>query len=177
MNFINRGKIVNDFINKNPPLRVEALVKALGIQIKHVSLPDARSAHLTYDGDKDKYMITVNDSEHTNRKNFSIAHELGHFFLHRDEVKKQKRMDRGPIESASKPEERQREIEANKYASVLLVSNQALDKFLSSIGEEKISVERLSSKFEVSTQVIRIRMKSYRFHNRLLHRKVTGLSA
>lgn len=177
MTIINRGDVLKKYINEAPPLKIEALVQDLGIEVRHTDIDDGASAHLTYDEVNDKFVITVNDSENTNRKNFSIAHELGHFFLHRDEVKKQKRMDRGPIENASKPEERQREIEANKYASVLLVSNQALDKFLSSIGEQKISVDQLSEKFEVSTQVMRIRMKSYRFHNRFLYRKVTGLQA
>ena len=62
-----------------PPINVERMVKDAGIQLRFGDLGDisgliARSAAET--------VIGVNARQHPTRQRFTIAHELGHLFLH-----------------------------------------------------------------------------------------------
>lgn len=45
------------------------------------------SGFITYDKNKEKFKIFVNANKPRRRVNFTLAHELGHYFLHRDILK------------------------------------------------------------------------------------------
>jgi Zn-dependent peptidase ImmA (M78 family) len=58
------------------------LAYALGLKVNREPMPDDISGYLrrTDDG----WELGVNSLHHPNRQRFTLAHELGHYFLHRD---------------------------------------------------------------------------------------------
>lgn len=64
------------------PVHVGAICKALGINLVEKIGPDHLCGSIKKD-ENGEYTITVNSIHHTNRKRFTIAHELAHFLEHR----------------------------------------------------------------------------------------------
>jgi Zn-dependent peptidase ImmA (M78 family) len=66
------------------PVNVEALARQFGLRVKR--LPMAESIAGVLSRETDGWTLTVN-AEHTDsRQRFTIAHEIGHFVLHRDRL-------------------------------------------------------------------------------------------
>lgn len=136
---------------KMMPLDVEDLADKLNITIKLESLENNLSGIL-YKEDVDKWFIVVNKLHHKNRQRYTIAHELGHYILHRhlkdrfeDEI-----FFRGG-------EPLSEEWHANEFASCILMPEQRFRHLINN-GVNKIKV--LSTEFQVSTIAVRIRAKN-----------------
>lgn len=145
----------NNLINQIP-VDVYAIAKNENITIIKSSFDNAHiSALLVFkDG---KYYIGVNESHPDTRQRFSIAHELGHYFIHR----KMFHLDAEPVEgyimyrdenseTGTDPKER----EANEFAANLLMPEGI---FRLEAGKEFASYETLAQKFNVSKIAITIR--------------------
>ena len=65
------------------PIELRDIIKAEGIQIEERTLPDDLSGLLIIKGDSK--LIGINFDNNSVRKRFTLAHELGHFVLHKDE--------------------------------------------------------------------------------------------
>ena len=66
---------------------VVALARRLGLKVYEMDLPDDQSGYIEYDefcGSKSGYRIVVNAKHSLQRKQFTAAHEIGHFVLHRN---------------------------------------------------------------------------------------------
>src|SRR5208282_4373426 len=63
------------------PIPVEELANALKIDVRYSEGSDDVSGALIRNADA--VVIAVNSAQHENRQRFTIAHELGHFLLHR----------------------------------------------------------------------------------------------
>ncbi|MAC48058.1 MAG: hypothetical protein CMI12_14605 [Oceanospirillum sp.] len=171
MKMIDRGAVLARYVEDAPPLRVKELIRELGIEIETKRLRDNESAHIRFDFDEGKYVIAVDEDHHVNRKNFSMAHELGHFFLHRGFINDEP-LQRQDYYAHLSDEERAREIEANQFAANLLVSNGALKKFLAD--KCSVTLAELSDAFEVSQVVMKIRLRSFRTHNPISYNKISN---
>ena len=105
------------------PIDVRAVAHKNGIKILEGSLEQAHlSALLVYKNGK--YFIGVNESHPEQRKRFSIAHELGHYFLHRKMFHMDAEPDEGFImfrDINSALGIKKEEIEANVFAANLLM--------------------------------------------------------
>jgi Zn-dependent peptidase ImmA (M78 family) len=78
-------KILKQYID-NLPLDVIGLAKALGLAVKESNeLPDKISGFIKKNNDE-VVVICVNERHHINRKRLTVAHELGHYFLHKDKL-------------------------------------------------------------------------------------------
>src|SRR5438270_408197 len=65
---------------------IEKIVKSFGIEIKLDKVDDDLSGFLVRENsERGRTMIGANKSHHPHRQRFTIAHELGHFILHRGE--------------------------------------------------------------------------------------------
>jgi Zn-dependent peptidase ImmA (M78 family) len=107
-------------------------------------------------------IIGVNSLESPERQRFTIAHELGHLFLHEDEaVHVDKRFTLAFRDGRAKTAEDVREIEANHFAAELLVPHAFLVRDLR---EHRVDIESddevaaLARKYEVSAQMMTIRL-------------------
>ena len=124
-NIANAIEIVSSFISCRSPANVEGICEQLGITIK-----DNRPL------DKDGYLVCQNgkkiilvNSQITNRhrKRFVIAHELGHFLLHRDKLYSCDCISDSTQQNVNSPVQ---EKEANTFANELLIPRDELIKHI-----------------------------------------------
>lgn len=72
--------IVASFLN-NAPVPVDQIAVALGLRLSFAPLAEVSGK---IERDTIGYKMTVNSSDPHVRQRFTIAHEIGHFVLHRD---------------------------------------------------------------------------------------------
>lgn len=106
-----------------------------------------------------KAKVYVNADDHPVRKRFTIAHELGHFFLHlaggEGEFIDDADNFRIPVEpDAAWTKERREEWEANVFAAALLMDEALVRK----VWPEIRDVEGMARWFQVSQQAMAIRL-------------------
>lgn len=153
--------IVNTLIEENQlkiPIDLKKICKKLDISIKEMDFDEELSGILA------KNTIYISQNIHLHRQRFTIAHELGHYLIHKkqDNSYKGVRFRSQFVASQEKKEER----EANVFASLLLMPTQFLEEDLQKkleISEE--FVMELSQKYQVSpiAMTIRIEKMGYAF--------------
>ena len=150
-----RGKL--EGLQKGLPVSLSAIARALGVAVKAATLPPGISGEIRPDGEADgKFVIRVNRHDIPERQRFTVAHELGHFLLHRDQI------GRG-IEDDVLFRSRLsdwREAEANRIAADILMPEALIKEAYreaKSIGVEDISAY-LARQFDVSEAAMKIRL-------------------
>lgn len=148
-------KVLKDSRISEPPVDLHKIVAAHGIQYIEVEdFPDTVDALIIEDGTKT--YAAVNAKQHLHRQRFSVAHELGHYFLHRDVVLEDPvTIDNPPGEDWAPGGKNPAETEADIFAGELLVPLEFLKKFHSK------SLEELSKVFLVSQHVVSIALTSH----------------
>lgn len=145
-----------------------AIAKAYGIDVRTTDLDDSLSGFLIHD-ESGKVFIGVNGSDGERRQRFTVAHELGHFFLHdRTEpfldgpTGKFKVMSRDEV---SRDGTDPREIEANLFAAELLMPAEKIRCDLEQHGhldlldEDDRVISDLAKKYQVSVRALTIRLE------------------
>lgn len=129
------------------PVDLKAILNYLGINLEEKEFANDYSGSISLTNN----MISVEKRHSQNRKNFTIAHELGHFCLHQDINDKFE--DQIFFRSnVSDPVE----FQANNFASELLMPEK---EFREKIKTGFNSIKKLSEYFGVSTLAIRVRAK------------------
>ena len=131
------------------PINVAELARHYGIKVDLRPMEDDISGHLSLKNGT--WHISVNSLHHWKRQRFTLAHELGHFFLHR--WKCQNFTDKMLFR---KNETSPMEVEANNFAADLLMPER---EFRDYIGEKSSKVEELAEHFAVSALAVRVRAK------------------
>ena len=100
---------------------------------------------------KEGWVIGINKYDSPNRQNFTLAHELGHYYLHKHQLMNKKHEDLILLrDNEYTPMER----EANEFAANLLMPE---EKFRNFINSGTNQVKDLAEKFNVSINAIRYR--------------------
>lgn len=146
--------ILQEF-HKEAPISVVAIANKLGIKVYRTRDFDDRISGLIqkdeHHGGKSGYAIYTNARHPVTRRRFTIAHEIGHFVLHReligdgitDDGLYRSRL-RGGFESA-----------ANRFAANLLMPKELVWEFI----EQGVdTVEELAKEFNVSESAMSIRL-------------------
>ena len=153
-------KIIKEYNNKFP-LNIVDICNKMGIIVQEtVEFPDNVSGVIFKENGN--YYILVNKNHSIGRKSFTIAHELGHYILHKDLLDKEnelvsyiKSKENGkdyPI-LARGLEYNKRETEANNFAAkILMPKNEFLKKC-----EEFQTIEEVAEYFGVSVVAASIR--------------------
>ncbi len=111
------------------------------------------------DSEGKKVNIIINKYDYENRKRFTIAHELGHYFLHHDNSLPIKHIDlRSSMDMATSKEKEQ---EANFFAAELLMPGNLIKK---EYYTEK-NIIALAKIFGVSKEAMNIRLKELGLKN------------
>lgn len=168
----NAQELVEEFGADKAPIPVERIAKFLGAQIRYSPLDNELSG-MIYIQDEIP-IIGVNSLHHPNRQRFTIAHEIGHLRLHKDVISGHVHVDKQfdmPIKALMRdPTAAQGtdsiEIQANQFASELLIPSKLLSPYLSS--ERTIDIEndgedffdKLAKKFRVSRQALDFRIRN-----------------
>lgn len=149
------------------PVPIELVAHRMNLTVEAASLGEEVSGILILDNGRGT--IGYSSEQPHVRQRFSIAHELAHYHLHRNESGAPKLFIdttkyvavflRGEHSSTG---EHAREIQANMFAAALLMPEALLRNEIKSsdydlLDEEELC-ERLASKFQVSTQAMSIRL-------------------
>ena len=140
-------KIVRDAGLSLAPLDVRCLAKSLNIRVTLTPLEDDISGYLNEDGGQ--WNIVVNALHHPRRQRFTIAHELGHYFLHRS--LQDKFVDKKLFRDGSSTTI---EAQANRFASEVLMPEVEFRDFVASTSGK---VEDIAENFGVSSMAVNIR--------------------
>lgn len=147
----------NDLIRRYqgaPPVDVKKMAEDLGLRVFNFDvMPRGASGKLYPDPSSDAgWSIGVNASDSPTRKRFTIAHEIAHFLLHRQDIRG------GVIDDPLYRSEHLsggQEAEANRFAADILMPYGLLEEFAS---RGITNIERLARAFGVSTQAMKIRL-------------------
>lgn len=156
----NMEKIKNILSKYNVyPRNIVEICNEMGITVQETSqLRDDISGIIFKENDK--YYILVNKNHSIGRKSFTIAHELGHYVLHKDLLDKENELV-SFIKSNGKDcptlarglEYNKRETQANNFAADVLMPQ---TEFLK-ICEEATSIEEVANYFGVSVSAASVR--------------------
>lgn len=139
------------------PVDVYALAKAHGIVVMEDDLQDNISGVLF--AESNPIIIGVNSHHHYNRKRFSIAHELGHYFRHL--AVSQLFIDVFLRDERSAKGIDPQEMDANAFAAALLMPKEAIFKYLHEYPtdpHDEVDIRRMAARFRVSPQAMIIRL-------------------
>ncbi len=142
-----------------PPVRVQFLARNLGIKVRYE--PFEREISGVLYRDKESTIIGVNALHHKNRQRFTVAHEIGHYVLHKIDVHVDKGYQFILRDSASSQATDALEIEANQFAAELLMPAHMLRKdvreYLKDL-EDESNLQKLAAQYEVSAQAMAFRL-------------------
>jgi len=147
------GQLIERF-QQVAPVDVVGLADALGVNVWEDDLDAPISGKLFIDrlnGGTSGYSIVVNKIEPLRRKRFTVAHEIAHFILHRDDLENgivEDALFRGGLSDS-------KEREANKLAADILMPFSLIEKLMQ---EGTRTVEGLSDALQVSKAAISIRL-------------------
>lgn len=138
-----------DVLNIQIPIKdITKIVYDLGGEICSCSLNNDR-----VEKNNDSFIIYVSDEQGEQRRNFTIAHELGHLFLHMGYL-----IDRKLWEDNSNTIYRrlgvsEMEYQANEFAASLLMPKNEYEKvMLENIEGNKVKTENIAKYFNVSIE-------------------------
>jgi Zn-dependent peptidase ImmA (M78 family) len=100
------------------PFKIREYCQELGLTIKEVENVD-----ISGEVDIDKKIINLNIKDAEERKRFTLAHELGHYFFHKNYKKRS-------TNYYYNEQEREEEQLCNNFAGVLLMPKFAIDRIL-----------------------------------------------
>lgn len=151
---------VNDILKKaeesgfyiDNSLNIKELISSFeDIEIKYDTMDIAKSGSLScVDG---KWIMCINSSHNPKRQRFTMAHELGHYILHRG-----KNIEFVDTTFFRSDEMDSIEYSANEFASRLLMPEDKLRKL---IDEDRIkNIGELASRFDVSSAAMKYRVIS-----------------
>jgi len=158
-------ELLGDFGSVSLPVPVEKIAKSLGVQVRFSPLDTELSGMIFI---KDSVPIVgVNSIHHPNRQRFTIAHELGHFQLHRDVLSSEVHVDKNfPVlmrDTNSATGWDKREIEANQFAAALLMPRAFIQQALGArpldIDDDR-PLEEIAKRFRVSKQALDYRIRN-----------------
>ncbi len=149
------------------PVDPEAVAKSLDLQVDKRPLGDVSGLLITGEG---RALICVNSvGETRQRQRFTIAHEIGHFYLgHQFETGEHVHVDRGNFISArsgrSSTGVDPKEVEANQFAAALLMPAPLVEAEAAKLaGDGPLldqHVAQLAKSFDVSEQAMTIRLSA-----------------
>lgn len=136
------------------PVRLSSLAHKLGLKVVASTLPPGISGEIR--PSPSGFTISVNRHDSSKRQRFTVAHEIAHYLLHRDQIGKGITDDALYRSSLSD----WREAEANRLAADIILPREALELRMHStqgIGEAEL-VSELATQFNVSDVAMKIRL-------------------
>jgi len=141
-----------------PPIKLSRIADSLeGVRVVAAALPKGISGEIRPDSENPgAYLIKVNKNDSARRQRFTVAHELAHYLLHRDQIGDGIEDDvlyRSTLTDT-------REAQANRLAADLLMPDVLVSEWIDKAKSLKVEdvVGFLSDKFNVSPAAMKIRL-------------------
>ncbi len=166
------SSILDEYKLNEVPVQVESLAQHIGAEIRRDNLKSSLSGFAVQkNGSK---FIGINSNESPERQRFTIAHEIGHLFLHKKDIVNYD-LDGAMLfrDGHSKQGTDVREIEANRFAAEILMPEAGLRERLAAagvvdlVGEDTKTnklIAKLAKEYQVSTQAMSIRLTTLYFN-------------
>lgn len=171
-------RLLKKFGISKAPVDVESIASNLGLQVSYQTFDDDNVSGMLVRGEGGLQLIGVNERHAPTRQRFTVAHELGHFALHKgremiiDQVLRVAVNLRDQTATQATDSE---EIQANQFAAELLMPGDWVKQELTlimkkarkagSIDDVDRVVRKLARRFDVSKQAMEIRMINLRLLN------------
>jgi len=158
--YLNLAQSVRDGIDaylSEHPVKLGAIAKQLGVKVLLSTLPRGTSGQI---GQEDgEFVIRINRHEAKHRQRFTLAHELAHFLLHRDQIVADGGWSENVLLRSGQPAEI--EYEANRLASDLVIPSAELAAATTEYSGPMTSevIEDLARRFAVSTAAMEIKLQ------------------
>ncbi len=160
------SKIYNEVIKKTgkttPKNSILEIVTSLGVDVflvdfdqKFPQIKKNLSGMIEYPKRTEKAKIFLNSKDTPERRSFTLAHELGHFLLHKPDVQGRFRLD---YQIYIDDQQSKEETEANYFAASLLVLKERLLAIMKEINIFN-NMSQVADYFGVSELVIRNRLE------------------
>lgn len=139
------------------PVRVGELASELGLKVTRAPLPPKISGLIQpCDDARAGFEIRVNKYEMPERQRFTVAHELAHYLLHRDDI------GSGVVDSIMYRSNltSRKETEANRLAADIVMPAKIVARELERLGGRRSddTIEKLASMFRVSVPAMKVRL-------------------
>lgn len=141
------GALLEHFDVRTPHVDVESMIEKLGINLLRVSEPGWRGAVRS---ERDTATIWIRREDSAGGQRFTMAHELGHLFLHN---LTEAHRDTSDYMSSSIRMERQ----ANRFAADLLMPFWMLDEYVM----RNVPRSMLAQRFQVSEAAMEFRLREW----------------
>jgi IrrE N-terminal-like domain len=141
------------------PIRLAAMADELGLEVFRSPLkPNVSGLIEPSESARSGFRIRINRHELKERQRFTLAHEIGHYILHRDKIGGgivDNVMYRSNLSSRY-------EVEANKFAADLIMPMQHISRKLHEVGGvvSDETIVTLANQFRVSQAAMRIRLEA-----------------
>jgi Zn-dependent peptidase ImmA (M78 family) len=152
---------------KKPPVPVEELARRAGLVLKFEPFVGKAMSGMLHRGARGG-VVGVNSLDSATRQRFTIAHELGHFLLHAKELHIDEGYSlrfRNALSSKGVDDD---EIEANQFASHLLMPASLMEEDVRKLGRIDVddgeAIETLAKRYEVSPQAMTLRLAKLLAH-------------
>ena len=146
---------------EDAPVKIEHLVEAFGVKLNRKAALHPQIAGQVERLADGSFEISVNEQDHYYRRRFTIAHELGHYLLHKrlidggvDDTKAYRSLNIGKFNNTKIGPEQ--EAEANKVAARLLMPAKLVRRYHEELNGD---VEALAKKFQVSFEAMGYRLQ------------------
>jgi len=165
-----KRNIIDELID-TVPVNIERLIRSAGVELnKNASQEEIKKGinrqnigEIRKDGNE--YKIFVLGSDHYYRKRFTMAHELGHFVLHKDKIDKFGVIsDVGDFsENEDKKLTQEEERQASAYAAAILMPEDKVREIFDETiknqnGNKEETINEMSKMFQVSPRAMRLRL-------------------
>ncbi len=137
---------------KYPPVNIRGLAKALDIEVTDDDTLTV-NGYITAEGDN-KYTIRVNTNKKhpLGQQNFTIAHEIAHFLLHKDFLDKKGQLDR----DTERPGLIDIEVQANTLAAAILMPEDIVNDLI--MNDDIKNTKELAERLQVPEFALRIQI-------------------
>lgn len=163
MSLLDSGRVAENDVDvvkrftSDLPVKVGGLAEDLGLRVTRTPLPPKFSGLIRPSPDADAgFEIRVNKFESPERQRFTVAHEIAHYLLHRNDIHSgivDSVMYRSTLTS-------RKETEANQLAAEILMPADAVAIELRRLGGVRTddAVQELAAIFRVSVPAMRVRL-------------------
>lgn len=141
------------------PVKLGAMARELGISVKLSTLKPGISGNIRLEGDG-QYVIRINRHEIRERQRFTLAHEIAHFLLHRDEIERLGGIEDNVLYRSGASE--QKEYEANRLAADLVMPQKNIQSELETLGPlaSDEAIDQMAEIFQVSKAAMEVRLST-----------------
>ena len=156
MTYPSEAQRIIDKYTDSYPVKLSRIIEDFDIELRFVFRPDYSGRIFRIE--EDRYRIECNPMHVKTRQRFTIAHELGHFFMDREDIDRLSMLEDNAIYRSGLSTEK--EVRANKFAADLLMPMHFIAHVIDSSIKKKqpITPKDVAKLFEVSEQAIRIRL-------------------